>query len=181
MIFEGQEYPYEIVDRTRHDIGRVEVIQDTIRINGRQYPYTWTRTRDSVCIFPLCAEGVVAIEQYRHSLNRWMWEVPGGGVDRGETPEEAARRELLEETGYWADELTDLGDYWENEGVSASRCRLFFARCHKKAEPRREETELIRTRVVPVPEFAKLIARNEFQLLIGIAGWYRARELGLLG
>lgn len=180
MIFEGEDYPYEIVERAHHQIGRVHVVKDIIRINGELYPYTFTKTKDSVCIFPVCPEGVVVIEQYRHSLNRWMVEVPAGAIDSGETPEQAARRELLEETGYIAEDLIDLGDYYENEGVSSARCKLYFAWCNKNAVPRREKTELIRTRVYSIPEFTELVNQNGFHILIGLVGWYRAREMRLL-
>lgn len=180
MRFEGQEYPYEIVSRERYDIGRIQVVKDTLRIDGELYPYTFTKTRDSVCVFPVCDEGVVIIEQYRHSLNRWVVEVPAGAIDSGEQPEEAARRELREETGYIADQLVDMGRYCENEGVSSSYCTLFFARCREKTQSHYEKTELIRTRVLPVEEFAQLVQENKFHLLIGLVAWYRAREEGLL-
>lgn len=180
MWFEGQEYPYEIVSRERYDIGRIHVVKDTLRIDGELYPYTFAKTRDGVCIFPVCDEGIVVIEQYRHSLNRWMVEVPAGAVDPGEQPEEAARRELLEETGYVANQMVNMGRYCENEGVSSSYCTLFFARCRKETQPRCEKTELIRTKVLSAEEFELLVKENGFHLLIGLVAWYRARENGML-
>lgn len=180
MLFEGIDYPYEIINRKRHEIGRIQVIQDTLRIDGKLYPYTFTKTRDSVCVFPVCGEDVVLIEQYRHSLNRWALEVPAGGIDAGEDGSRAARRELLEETGYIADDLVYMGQCWENEGVSASRCSLYFARCTERTQPKCEKTELIHTMSVPLTRFAELIRKGEFCQLTGLLLWYRLREEGLI-
>lgn len=176
MLFEGVDYPYEIVSRERHKIGRIEVIKDTICIDGQCFPYTFTRQRDSVCVFPVCDEGIVILEQYRHAINRWMLEIPAGGIDAGEREEDAARRELQEETGFVVDELIDMGEYFVNEGVSSSRCTLFFARCHRAKAPSPEKTELIRTRVVSREEFDALVREGKFALLIGLAAYYRSRE-----
>ncbi len=180
MIFDGVEYPYEITDREIHKIGRVTVVKDTIRIDGIEYPYTFTKTRDGVCIFPVCDDGVIAIKQYRHSINAWVYEVPAGAVDEGESNENAAKRELLEETGFVVDEIIDLGRYCENEGVSSSFCQLFFARCSKKVEPKREKTELIELEIIPFDRFEKMINNNEFKLLIGMVAWYKVNNLNLL-
>lgn len=180
MIFEGQEYPYEIVTREQYHIGRIHVVKDTLKIDGQLYPYTFTTSRDSVCVFPVCEEGIVIIEQYRHSLNQWVLEIPAGGIDEGESKEQAARRELVEETGYIAKDLIDMGYYFENQGTSRSCCQLYFANCIGKEEQRLEKTEFIRTKVVTKDEFMELVETNRFHLLIGLVAWYRAKEKQLL-
>ena len=178
--FQEEFYPYEIVERQEFQIGRINVVKDTIKIGDNLYPYTFTRTKQSVCVFPVCEKGVVAIWQYRHSINKWVLEVPAGGVDIGEMKVDAAKRELMEETGYVVDEMIDLGEYLENEGISSSYCQLYFARCHYKQQPNREETELIETRIIPFDEFERMIKSNQFHLIIGIVAWYRARENKLI-
>ena len=64
---------------------------------------------DEVMIFAVTREQeVVLIRQYRHGVQQAILELPGGSVDEGESPAEAAKRELMEETGYAADTLIEL-------------------------------------------------------------------------
>lgn len=180
MIFEGVDYPYEVVDRTQTDIGRIHVVKDTIKINGETFPYTFTTHKNSVCILPVFENKIVTIKQYRHTVNDWLWEIPCGCVDEGESSEQAARRELLEETGFEAGKLIDLGIYWENIGISRNKCRVFFTNCVERKIAHPEKTEFIETKLFSFIEFEKLVKNNEFHLLIGLVSWFKANEKGLI-
>lgn len=172
--------PYKIVDSQIHRIGRVTVVQDTIQIAGENHPYTYTIHADSVCILPIFKGNVVAIEQYRHTLDRWMLELPAGGIDDQESSETAAKRELREETGFEAGELIYLGEYFMNQGISSAKCDLYFTECTGKAESHKEATELIRTKLIPIDEFDQMVDDNRFKLLIGLTGWHQARKRGFV-
>ena len=175
-----RERPYRIVNSERHEIGRVTVVKDTIEISGNEHPYTYVIHGDSVCVLPVYEGDVIAIKQYRHTLNEWMLEIPCGGVDEGECAEAAAYRELLEETGYVADALTHLGSYYMNQGISAARCDAFFAQCTRRECNKREETELIQVVKIPIEEFREMVENNQFKLLIGLAAWNQATQRKLL-
>lgn len=70
---------------------------------------------------------VVLVWQYRFGTDALSLEIPGGVIDPGETPEEAARRELREETGYEADTLELLGVVEPNPALQGNRSYTFFA------------------------------------------------------
>jgi 8-oxo-dGTP pyrophosphatase MutT (NUDIX family) len=75
-----------------------------------------------VNIIPVTPEGeVVMIRQYRHGTREVTLEIPGGMVDPGETPAEAAERELLEETGYRVDEVVAIGATSPNPAIFGNR------------------------------------------------------------
>src|SRR6476619_3640153 len=68
--------------------------------DGRQSVQEIVRHSKSAVLIPVPEPGhVILIRQYRYSLNTWLWELPAGSVDEGETPEEAARRECHEAIG----------------------------------------------------------------------------------
>lgn len=172
--------PYNVINSEVHEIGRVTVVKDTFLIDGEEQPYTYVINRDSVCVIPVYDEKVVVIEQYRYTLDKWLLEFPAGGIDDDENSEEAAKRELREETGYVADELVYLGEYYINQGISSAKCDLYFARCSKKENAHFDKTELIRTKLVTIKEFEHLLDNNMFKLLIGIVGWHKVKQQGLI-
>ena len=172
--------PYKVINSEVHNIGRVTVVKDTFLIDGTEYPYTYIINRDSVCIIPIIDDQVIVIEQYRHTLDKWMLEFPAGGIDDSESSEAAAKRELEEETGYISKELIYMGEYYMNQGISSAKCELFFAKCTEKRETHLEKTEFVRTKLIPISQFHELIYNNQFNLLIGIAGWYKAKYMRLV-
>lgn len=180
MRMSDTERPYRVIRSEQHRIGRIRVVKDTIEINGTEHPFTYVDFRDSVCVLPVFRGNVIAIEQYRHTLNSWELELPCGGIDSGESPEAAARRELREETGYTAGEMKFLGKYYTNQGYSCAMCSVFFADCAAAGTAEPEETEFIRTRVIPLSEFEKMIGDNRFRLLIGITAWEQAKRRNLI-
>ena len=149
--------PYKVINSEVHNIGRVTVVKDTFLIDGTEYPYTYIINRDSVCIIPIIDDQVIVIEQYRHTLDKWMLEFPAGGIDDSESSEAAAKRELEEETGYISKELIYMGEYYMNQGISSAKCELFFAKCTEKREKQLEKTEFVRTKLIPISQFHELI------------------------
>src|SRR4051812_5500145 len=71
--------------------------------------------------------GVLLLWRHRFTTDTWGWEIPAGRIDDGETPEEAARREALEETGWQPGPLRPLLAYQPTNGFSDQRFHLFVS------------------------------------------------------
>lgn len=92
-------------------------------------PYYTIHAPDGVIVLAITEQGeILVIRQYRPALNKWTLELPSGGIDDGETPEQAAARELYEETGYRAGEVDLLIDGFIFLNRSDARTYAFYAR-----------------------------------------------------
>lgn len=114
---------------------------------------------DWINVIPLTRENeVVLIELYRHGSETVSLEIPGGMVDPGETPAETAARELFEETGYEAAEVSFLGRTRPNPAIQDNWIHTFLARgAEYRREPLNEGTERTRVRLVPLAQIPSLI------------------------
>jgi|SoiMethySBSTD1v2_1073268.scaffolds.fasta_scaffold1712416_2 8-oxo-dGTP pyrophosphatase MutT (NUDIX family) len=118
---------------------------------------------------------VVMVRQYRHGADRVTLETPGGMVDPGETPAQAAARELLEETGYASDEVVPLGGVNPNPALFSNRLHGFLARGARKVrEVRNESTEETHVELVPLARMREEVraGRVEHALVIAVAYLY---------
>ena len=107
-------------------------------------------------------------------------ELPAGSIDSDETAQEAAKREVLEETGLIVERLHSLGKYYVSEGTSSASCEVFLAQCGGRVRQKLEPTERIIVHEMTREEFEDAVRTNRFALTIGLVGWYRAKEEGLL-
>ena len=95
---------------------------------GEPSPHYSISTRDYVCVIATTEDyRLLLVRQFRPALDQMVVELPSGHVEEGETPEEAARKELLEETGYVAGEMMDLGSLSTDQGRLDNRMWSFFA------------------------------------------------------
>ncbi|MCD5323076.1 MULTISPECIES: NUDIX domain-containing protein [Pontibacillus] len=89
----------------------------------------------AVAIIPVTQEGkLVMVEQYRKALERSLVEIPAGKLEPGEGPEETAKRELEEETGYTTDKLEFVTSFSTSPGFADEIVHVYLATDLKKAE-----------------------------------------------
>jgi ADP-ribose pyrophosphatase len=104
---------------------------------------------DCVAIVAVDNKGnVILVRQYRHAVGRELLELPAGGIEPGEAPEESARRELEEETGYKAGKMERIGGAYTAPGYSTEFMHLFLATDLEPGPSRAEDDEIIQ--VVPL-------------------------------
>lgn len=104
---------------------------------------------------------IVLERQYRHGLRRICIELPAGSVDKGETPLEAARRELLEETGYSEGTWEYFGKYAPNASAMTNYSHTFIARGVKKTDVTHlEPSEDIEVFLLPLDKLKRVACQR---------------------
>jgi ADP-ribose pyrophosphatase len=111
---------------------------------------------------------MLIVRQYRPAVERYTLELPSGLVDAGETPAEAARRELLEETGYQAAEVELLGGMDPDTGRLGNRIWSCLAKGVRRVEDRAPE-EGIEVLTWPLDELAQAIVDGRFDHALHVA------------
>jgi ADP-ribose pyrophosphatase len=128
-----------------------------------------------VNIIPLTAKDeVVLIQQFRHGTQNVTLEIPGGLVEAQDSPEEAARRELLEETGYREESLISLGAVHPNPAIQNNLCYTFLARnVYPAGMQNQDEKEDIEVVVKPLADIPRLIREGTITHSLVIVAFYR--------
>lgn len=159
--------PFEVSER-RHvyespwcSLRRDEVILP----DGRLQEYHVFEVADAVTVVPVLASGeLVMVGQYRYPHGKTHWEFPAGRIDEGESPAQAAARELEEETGYRAARLLPLPGFYPTNGISAHYAHAFLAEgCTPTGAQELEASEQIVVRRFTRAQAAALLDSGRLQ------------------
>lgn len=121
---------------------------------------------------------VLLVQQWRHPVEKLMWSLPAGGMEEGESAEQAIRRELREETGYDAATIEPLYWFHPNPGTTNQTFRLFLAKGLTEAEGKLPG-EIHDVRWFSREEVGGMLARNELLdglTLVGLLNWMQKRD-----
>ena len=113
---------------------------------------------------------VLLEKQYRHAAGRFLLELPAGRIDEGEKPLDAAKRELLEETGYSARSWKRVLRFWASPGFVAEAMSVYLARGLKAGAAQPEDDEVIELKLVPIEKAVSMVAKGTIQDAKTIAG-----------
>lgn len=152
--------------------------------------FTWDfyilEAGDWVNVIPLTSQSeVVLVELHRHGIEGPSLEIPGGVIDPDDpSPIAAAERELMEETGYRAEEILPLGVVHPNPAIQGNRCYSFLARNVARVDrPRPDGAEDITVLKVPLSSVPQLIRQGRIthSLVVAAFLWLSLGESGFFG
>ena len=136
----------------------LHVQRDTVRLpNGNETVREVIRHIGAVCVIPVLENGDVIMErQYRYPLDRVILEIPAGKLDSaGENRLSAIRRELSEETGYTADEWTEIGDFHPAPAYSDEFITMYLARKLRNGDRHLDADEFLDVYTVPLKDLVE--------------------------
>ncbi len=121
---------------------------------------------------PLLKDGrVILVRQYRKAIERETLEIPAGKLEKGETPLQCLRRELIEETGYRAGKLNKLISYYPSFGISDEIIHIYLARNLRRIGLPRGDESYLKTVFLPLEKVKGMIERGKIRdskTIIGI-------------
>jgi ADP-ribose pyrophosphatase len=155
----------EFIDSKKVFSGRVfDVTVDTIREADRTYLREVVHHRGSSVILPLFEDGTIAlVRQYRHPAVKYLLELPAGGRNDEERPEDAAARELEEELGLVAGKLEKLSEFFVSPGFCAEKMWLYLATELSHTEQRLEDDEILEVVRLPIDRAMQMITDGEIE------------------
>ncbi len=121
-----------------------EVVSADIRENGKEYKREIVTHKGSAVIVPVFEDMRVAlVKQYRFAADKFILELPAGGVEKGESFEEAALREVEEEIGYRATEIEQLTEFFVSPGFLSEKMHVFLATKLTKTRQNLDDDEML--------------------------------------
>jgi len=138
-------------------------LHKSIRSNGSKVDYYILHRDDYVCVLPFDGSHFWLVGQYRLTAKAYMWESVQGGVDGKESLQGAAKRELLEETGFTAKKWTKLGSFHLAQGICDQKGHVFLAENLTKVTDKigEDEGEILKIKKVTPKELKKMVEIGE--------------------
>jgi 8-oxo-dGTP pyrophosphatase MutT (NUDIX family) len=150
--------------------------------HGARSEYGVVKRHDFVLVIPVRGQELLLVRQYRYPIKAWTFEFPQGALEDEETPAEAARRELREETGADVEDLRLLGRVFEAAGFATHSCQVFVGEVTGMAAPARDVSEGGMIEVwLPIEEVKQMIRLGRLEDASSLAAWALAREQGWFG
>lgn len=147
----------------------VSVLTETLkRSDGRIIEnYYSIKRRDAVYVVALTRDyKIPLVYQYKNGVKDVIWELPAGFVEANESPLESARRELLEETGFAAEEYMLLGSFVPNPSLSGNKNFVFLSKNAKKiSEQQLDVNEEIKVQLFALEELVEAIKKRQSQFV----------------
>lgn len=145
---------------------------DEVRLpDGARIEYGVLESAGFVAVVPVTERGVLLVRQWRQPVGGFTLELPGGSLEKGENPQETVRKELLEETGYRAENLSHLVSVHTSPGRSTEVCHLFRCRAVRTLSgPQPEPTEFISAVELPLAEAVEKVYSGEITAATTVLG-----------
>lgn len=125
------------------------------------------------------AGSVILVKQYRKACERELWEIPAGKLEPGEIPERAAIRELAEETGYRADRLVPVYQFFTSPGFANEKLYVYYATDLLEGNMQLDEDEFLDVHLLTKDEVLKMMEEGQIEdakTLVALLWWCQRKS-----
>lgn len=150
------------MDFTEHQIkenlifdGKIlHLYNDDIKLpNGKPATREYIKHQGAVCVVPITEDNeVILVKQYRYPMEKLTVEIPAGKLDKGETPQQGAMRELEEETGLTGGNLTFIGELYTSPAILTEVIYMYIAKDFTVGAPHTDEDEFVEVIKIPIKD-----------------------------
>ncbi len=186
-LFKADFVPFQYRRDRVDDCARYRIEYGHLETPRGDSPYTIVRMWEFVCVLAVVPgkEGeqarIALALQYRYAVDAWQLEMPAGKIEQGESPLEAAARELREECGLVPEEMVDLGHVYPTAGSADEVAHLVAVRCAPGWVPTDFDMgEQVQTVLATREELERVLADGSFGQAVGYVAWMRAQAQGLI-
>ena len=134
----------------------------------------------AVCILPFVdSKRIVLVEQYRYPVKQATLELPAGKLDKGESPLSCVRRELIEETGFYAKKVKKIFSFWPTPAFSDEVIHIYTAHGLVEREKNPDKDEFINTHIMPIEKAFDLLKKEKIRdskTVIALLLWYHLKN-----
>lgn len=165
-----QYFKKTIAKRIIHKGKLITIREDVVKSVIGQFNREIVEHPGTVTIIPIIGKSIIVIKQYRHAIEKIIVELPAGTLEKGETPEECAKRELLEETGYKGSSFQKILELYPAPGYSTEVNYLYLATNLTKMKQKLEKDENITVLTLNLENVLQMIERKEIKDAKSIVG-----------
>ena len=142
--------------------------------NGKLCTREYVEHGGGSCVLFVKDNKILLVRQFHYPYGEELWELPAGKLNAGEDPENTARRELEEETGYIPEELSLMQIMYPSPGYTNEKIYIYRAVRARAGAVHLDEDEFLNSYFVPVEEVREMIARGEIRdakTIVGVQGY----------
>ena len=140
---------------------RFSIIENAVKLpNGNDMTVFYMDPGPAIFIIPVLSGKILLERQYRPVLGKWIYELPAGRVDMGESASRAVRRELEEETGYYPNTVKRLFATYSSPGLLTEAVPIYLATGLMKRKKHLGKHEVIKAKFYPIGELLRMIRSN---------------------
>ena len=157
----------------------IRVTLDRVELeNGETSMREVVHHHGGACIMPVTDnDEIYMVRQFRYALGEEMWELPAGKLEAGEDPFEAAKRELTEECGVYADEYIPLGQIYPTVGYDTEIIYIWAARGLHPAAMHLDADEFLTPERIPLAQAYEMVLSGEIKDAKTVAGILKFKAL----